>query len=62
MNPKKCPVCNLGKFRETNKKIICESCGYSVWKNPIKQKEKEIKYFKRKKPLPIKELKEEYGR
>jgi len=39
--PKQCPKCKLRRFRETNKKIICEYCGWSMWKNPH-QKAKEL--------------------
>jgi len=38
--PKQCPKCNLRRFRETNKKIICEDCGYTMWKSPYKKAKK----------------------
>jgi len=36
--PRQCPTCNLRNFRETNKKITCQLCGWFMWKNPNRQK------------------------
>lgn len=59
--PKECPVCEYRKFRETEKKLICEACGWTIWK--FNQKvilSSHQKPMERPKPLPIEKLKEEY--